>query len=107
MCYPIFLETIFGSKNLGVKEFSPAEQTHLSVQNYLGISSTLFILENVRKLMDRNIQHNKLSCHQSNKFLIRSDTYNKSPSTDYLRQADLESRMSPIQLFIQKMYKRF
>jgi len=52
--------------NFCIRGSTSAKQNHSSVRNYLGVGLTLSILENVRKLMDRHIEHNKERCRQSN-----------------------------------------
>ena len=52
--------------NFGCKGSVSAEQNHSSVKSYLGTGSTLSIFENVKKLIDRHIQHNNEQSKKSN-----------------------------------------
>ena len=65
--------------NQNYKGSTPAEQNNSSIKAFLGTGGILSLLENINKLIDRHIQHNKDRKHMSNELFVRSSSYNKSP----------------------------
>ena len=80
--------------NFGCKGLVSAEQNHSSVKNYLGSpsGSTLFIFENVKKLINGHIQHNIERSRKSNMLYVTSLLYKRSTFLGYLRKVDVDSK---------------
>ena len=61
-----------------------AEQNHSSIKSYLGKGGTLSLLDNVRKIIERDHQHNAERCSKRNALLVRSSDQYKSDRNGHL-----------------------
>ena len=78
--------------NFGSKGSVSAEKNHSSVKNYLGTGSTLSIFANVKKLIDRHIQHNNERSKKSNILYVTSLSYEKSTFLGYLGKVNIDAK---------------
>jgi hypothetical protein len=73
------------------------------VSVFWGTGSTLCLTENVQKLLDRQVQHNKKRCNDSILLYVRSDLY-KSKHNSYQKQADQKVKQH-LSFFAYKKFK--
>ena len=78
--------------NLRCKGSVAAEQNYSSVKSYLGNGSSLSMVDNVKKLIYRHVQHNNERSKEWNQLYVTSQSYSNSPHLGHLRKVDLDSK---------------
>ena len=71
-----------------------AEQNHSSIKSYLGKGGTLLLLDNVRKIIESDHQHNAERCSKRNALLVRSSDQYKSDRNGLLNRVDTEAKLA-------------
>ena len=93
-----------GNMNLGGS--TPAEQNHSSIKVALGgEASTLSLVENVRKLLERDSRRATEKAELRNRLYLFSDRY-KSEFTGFQNKADVDAKKT-LSDFAYKKFKNF
>ena len=69
-----------------------AEQNHSSIESYMGKGRTLLLLDNVRKIIERDHQHNAERCTKRKTLLVCSFDIYKSKRNGFLNQVDTDTK---------------